>query len=67
VERQEYEVKLLDFIEMEFVFQDGSENEIDSNGTKVKIFAYQSDCFQHTIFSDTAIVLTVSPLEKFHD
>lgn len=48
MERQEYEVKLLDFIETEFVFQDGSENEIDSNGTEVTIFDYQADYFQDT-------------------
>jgi hypothetical protein len=39
VERQEYETKLLDFIETEFVFQDGTENEIDSNGAEVQNFA----------------------------
>jgi hypothetical protein len=36
VQRQEYETRLLDFIDTEFVFQDGSENAISSNETEVK-------------------------------
>jgi hypothetical protein len=40
VERQEYEIRLLDFIENEFLFKDGSENEINSNETDVRIFAF---------------------------
>lgn len=39
MERQEYETKLLDFIETEFVFQDGTENEIDGSGAEVQNFA----------------------------
>ena len=37
VQRQEYETKLLDFIDTEFVFQDGSDNKTSSNETEVKI------------------------------
>lgn len=40
MEREEYEVRLLDFIENEFIFKDGSENEINSNETEVRIFAF---------------------------
>lgn len=36
VQRQEYETRLLDFIDTEFVFQDGSENKTSSNETEVK-------------------------------
>ncbi|PSN56414.1 hypothetical protein C0J52_09523 [Blattella germanica] len=31
VQRQEYEIQLLNFIETEFIFQDNKENEVDSN------------------------------------
>lgn len=34
VQRQEYETKLLDFIDTEFVFQDGSDNKTSSNETE---------------------------------
>ena len=37
MQRQEYETKLLDFIDTEFVFQDGSDNKTSSNETEVKI------------------------------
>jgi hypothetical protein len=40
VQRQEYEIKLLNFIENEFIFKDGSENEINSSETEVKILAF---------------------------
>jgi hypothetical protein len=36
VQRQEYEIRLLDFIGTKFVFQDGSENATSSNETQVK-------------------------------
>ena len=36
MQRQEYENRLLDFIDTEFVFQDGSENATRSNETEVK-------------------------------
>jgi hypothetical protein len=36
VQRQEYETRLLDFIDTEFVFQGGSENKTSSNETEVK-------------------------------
>ncbi|PNF23098.1 hypothetical protein B7P43_G09122, partial [Cryptotermes secundus] len=36
VQRQEYELRLLDFIENEFSFKDGSENAIDINETENK-------------------------------
>ena len=36
VQRQEYETRLLEFIDNEFVFQDGSENKTSSNETEVK-------------------------------
>jgi len=36
VQRQEYETRLRDFIDTEFVFQDGSENKTSSNETEVK-------------------------------
>jgi hypothetical protein len=42
VQRQEYESRLLDFIENEFLFKEGSENEINSNETEVRIFAFFS-------------------------
>lgn len=51
MKRQEYEVKLLDFIETEFVFQDGSENRTDGNATEVKIFVYLNDLFSYTTSS----------------
>jgi hypothetical protein len=36
VQRQEYETRLLDFINTEFLFQDGSENKTGNNETEVK-------------------------------
>jgi len=36
VQRQEYETRLLDFVDTEFVFQDGSDNETSNNETEVK-------------------------------
>ena len=36
VQRQEYEARLLDFIDTDFVFQDGNENKTSSNETEVK-------------------------------
>jgi hypothetical protein len=36
VQRQEYETRLLDFIDSDFVFQGGSENKTSSNETEVK-------------------------------
>jgi hypothetical protein len=46
VQRQEYESRLLDFIENEFTFKDGSENAINSNETEVHIFAFFNYCFK---------------------
>jgi hypothetical protein len=46
VQRQEYEIRLLDFIENEFTFKDGSGNAINSNETEVQIFAFFSYFFK---------------------
>jgi hypothetical protein len=70
VERQEYEIRLLDFIENEFLFKDGSENEINTNETEVRIsaFFFFSYCFEtnfpmRTVLNNTVTVLKVNLLE----
>jgi hypothetical protein len=50
-------MKLIDFIETEFVFQDSRENEIEGSETEVKMFAcfnyyFMTSFFPHTVFSD---------------
>ncbi|XP_021914351.1 prolyl 3-hydroxylase 1-like isoform X2 [Zootermopsis nevadensis] len=57
VKRQEYEVKLLDFIETEFVFQDGSENRTDGNATENK------SCVSRA--KDSIIMAAISKLKLF--
>jgi hypothetical protein len=46
VQRQEYEIRLLDFIENEFTFKDGSGNAINISETEVQIFAFASYYFE---------------------
>jgi hypothetical protein len=68
VQRQEYEIRLLDFIENEFIFKDGSGNEINGNEPEVQILLCFSYCFKtnfplHSVSSNAATVLIVNLLE----